>query len=147
MKGTETFKNTIKAHLDNRAAQDPLFAVRYQQEGKSIDECVNYILNTVKKSGCHGFADEEIYSMAAHYYDESDISEKDLKEVGCNVVVNHHIELTEEEKAKLKEKAEKDYYNQQLDKARNAEKRRAEAKRKEAEEKAAKFKVVQTSLF
>ena len=27
------------------------------------------------RSGCKGFADEEIYSMAVHYYDEDDIEE------------------------------------------------------------------------
>ncbi len=27
----------------------------------------------VRQSGCNGFADEEIYSMALHYYDEEDM--------------------------------------------------------------------------
>ncbi len=50
-----------------------------------------------------GFADEEIYSMALHYYDEEDI---DIgKPVSCKVVVNHTVELTEEEKAEARRNA------------------------------------------
>ena len=57
----------------------------------------------MKESGCNGFADDEIYSLAMHYYDEDDIDiGKPLK---CNVVVNHTIVLTEEEKAEAKRKA------------------------------------------
>lgn len=49
MKATDTFKTTIKAYLDSRAVNDELFAATYAKEGKNIDDCVNYILNTVQK--------------------------------------------------------------------------------------------------
>ena len=39
-----------------------------------------------------GFADEDIYNMAVHYYDEDDI--KIGHSLKCNVVVNHHVEAT-----------------------------------------------------
>ncbi|WP_416993613.1 PcfK-like family protein [Alistipes ihumii] len=97
MKTTDYFKQTIQTYLENRAATDELFAVRYADPKKNIDDCTTYILNQVRASGCNGFADEEIYSMALHYYDEPDIEVG--KAVGCRVVVNHTIELTEEEKA------------------------------------------------
>ena len=35
---------------------------------KNIDNCITYILNQVKKSGCCGFSDDEIFGMALHYY-------------------------------------------------------------------------------
>lgn len=63
MKGTEQFKQTIKAYLDERAKTDELFAASYAKENKSLDGCIEYILSEVKKSGCNGFADEEIYGM------------------------------------------------------------------------------------
>ena len=66
-KVSKTFKKTIKAYLDKRAAEDVLFAKTYAKENKNLDECCNYILQQVKKSGCCGFADEEIYSMAIHW--------------------------------------------------------------------------------
>lgn len=105
MKTTDYFKQTIQTYLENRAATDELFAVRYADPKKNIDDCTTYILNQVRASGCNGFADEEIYSMALHYYDEPDIEVG--KSVNCRVVVNHTIELTEEEKAQARRDAMK----------------------------------------
>mgnify|MGYP002999540504 CR=1 FL=1 len=101
--GTDYFKLTIQNYLDARAREDELFAPRYANPKKNIDECVNYILNTVQKSGINGFTDDEIYSMALHYYDEEDIDAG--KPITCQVVVNHTIVLTEEEKAQARQKA------------------------------------------
>lgn len=81
------FKNIIKAHLDGRASTDALFAKAYSKENKNIDECCNYIINEVKKTKRQGFADEEIFNLAVHYYDEDEI--KDVKKApGCKIVVN-----------------------------------------------------------
>lgn len=68
MKGTEQFKQTIKAYLDRRAIEDELFTSRYMNPQKNIDDCVTYILNRVRESGMNGFTDDEVYSMAIHYY-------------------------------------------------------------------------------
>ena len=103
MKSTESFKQTIQAHLQSRAATDPLFAKSFAKEAKNIDDCINYIFSKVQKSGCNGFTDDEIYSMAVHYYDEDDI--KVGKPTEGRVVVNHHIELTPEEIKEAKEEA------------------------------------------
>jgi hypothetical protein len=103
MKPTDYFKKTIEAYLEQRAANDELFAPVYANPAKNIDDCVTYILNTVKASGCNGFADEEVYSMALHYYDEPDIEVG--KPLDCRAVVNHTIVLTEEEKAEARRKA------------------------------------------
>lgn len=73
MKSTEQFTKIIKQHLEQRAAQDPLFAETFKKEKKNIKDCITYILNTVKASGCNGFSDDEVYNMAVHYYDEDDI--------------------------------------------------------------------------
>ena len=64
MKGTMNFKATIQAYLEERARTDELFAISYAKEHKDIDNCITYILNEVKRSGCNGFNDDEIYSMA-----------------------------------------------------------------------------------
>lgn len=47
MKGTEHFKRTIQAFLEQRAAEDELFAVSYRNPAKNIDDCITYILNYV----------------------------------------------------------------------------------------------------
>ena len=77
--------------------EDELFAAKYDNPDKNIDDCVTYILNWVLKCCCNGFCDDERYGQAIHYYEEEDIEVG--KPLNCQVFVNHHIELTEEEKA------------------------------------------------
>ena len=97
MNGTDQFTRTIAEYLNQRAMKDPLFAPNLMKPNKNIEECITYILNEVQKSGCNGFEDDEIYSMAVHYYDEDDLEVGNA--IPCNVVVNHTIVLTDEEKA------------------------------------------------
>lgn len=85
------FEKVIKEYLESRAKTDDLFAKSYAKEGKSIKECCNYIIQEVNKSGRQGFADEEIFSLAVHYYDEDNIK-VESKTPSCNVVVNKKIE-------------------------------------------------------
>ena len=103
MKGTEQFTRTIAEYLNQRAITDPLFAPNLQKPNKSIEECITYILNEVQRSGCNGFADDEIYSMAVHYYDEDNIEVGNP--ISCRVAVNHVVELTEKEKAEARQEA------------------------------------------
>lgn len=116
MKTSDSFREAIKKHLDGVAGTDELFKAKYENPTKNIEDCVTYILNTVQKSGCNGFEDDEIYGMAMHYYDEANI------EVGgkidVQVVVNHTVELTEEEKVEAKQKALDDLVNEQKNKMR-----------------------------
>lgn len=112
MKATEHFKQTIKAYLDERAKNDELFAVSYAKENKNMDDCVTFILNQVKRSKCMGLTDEEVYSLAVHFFDEDDIEIGNS--IACNVIVNHTVELTEEEKAKARQEALKEYQAEQL---------------------------------
>ena len=93
-KGTDTFKVVIQNYLEYRASTDELFAPRFANPLKSIDECCKYIIGEVYKSGMNGFDDDEIFSMAVHYYDENEI------EVGnppqCRIISNVHTDLTED---------------------------------------------------
>jgi hypothetical protein len=89
MNATEPFKAAIKNYLANLSQSDELIAKTLKKEGKNIDDCVTYILNTVKKSGKNGFADDEIFGMAIHYYDEDAIEVG--KPIGGKVVVNHSL--------------------------------------------------------
>jgi hypothetical protein len=112
MKATEHFKQTIKAYLDERAKNDELFAVSYAKKNKNMDDCVTFILNQVKRSKCMGLTDEEVYSLAVHFFDEDDIEIGNS--IACNVIVNHTVELTEEEKAQARQDALKEYQAEQL---------------------------------
>ena len=136
-KGTRAFNDTIKSYLEERAENDALFAVKFANPSKSVEDCVTFIINQVQKSGCNGFEDAEIYGMAIHYYEESEIEVGALP--NCQVVVNHMVELTEEER----EQARQDAINKLRDEE-MAKMRRPIQPRKTAEKKATN---VQPSLF
>ena len=136
MSGTEQFTRTISEYLNLRAATDPLFAPKLMKPHKNIEDCITYILRQVQQSGCNGFEDDEIYSMAVHYYDEDEIEVG--KEITCRVAVNHLVELTEEEKAEARQEAIKQYQREELAKIQS---RNARPQKKETAE------VAQPSLF
>ena len=112
MNGTEQFTRTISEYLNLRAATDPLFAPNLAKPHKNIEDCITYILKQVQQSACNGFEDDEIYSMAVHYYDEDNLEVG--SRVACHVVVNHTIVLSEEEKAEARKQAIKQYQAQEL---------------------------------
>ncbi len=147
MKATEEFKRVIKAELDKRAAEDDLFAACYAKPNKSIDQCIDFIFQEVEKSGCHGFADDEIYGMAVHYFEEDDLGE--IKGASGSVVVNHHIDLSDEEKEALRESARKQFEAECLAEMKRRNKKIAEASKKAISEPAKEDKPQpqQLSLF
>ena len=112
MNGPEQFTRTIAEYLNLRAATDPLFAPNLAKPHKNIEDCITYILKQVQQNACNGFEDDEIYSMAVHYYDEDDLDVG--SRVACHVVVNHTIVLTEEEKAEARKQAIQQYQAQEL---------------------------------
>lgn len=134
-KGTQAFTDTIKNYLDNLAEQDNLFAVKYANPSKSLTDCTTYIINQVKKSGCNGFADEDIYGWAVHFYEENEIEVGEP--INCKVVVNHTVELTEEEKAQARQDAINRLRDEELAKMRKAS----------APKKASTAKIEEPSLF
>lgn len=142
MTGTEHFKQAIKAYLDERAKADELFAVSYAKVNKNLDDCITFILNQAKaiaqEGGC-GMTDFEVYSIATHYYDEDNIEVG--KAINCGVIVNHRVELSEQEKAEAREKALKAYQAEEL---RKIQQRNSRPK---PTPKAVKQEVSQPSLF
>ena len=98
-------------------SEDALFAKKYRNPAKNMDECVTHILNHVQKSGCNGFTNGEIFGQAIHYYEENEIEVG--KPMNCQVVVNHVVELTEEEKAEARQNAVRRYQEEELRKLQN----------------------------
>lgn len=139
MKSTETFTNTIREYLEARAKTDSLFSASFANEAKNINDCITYILNAVQKSGCQGFADAEVYSIAVHYYDEKDI--KVGKPIACKVVVNHEVVLTAEEISNTRKAAKDKLLAEEMERLQ----KRHEAKKPKPNAEKAAF--VQTSLF
>lgn len=127
-KVSQSFKDTIKAHLDARAQSDPLFAVSYAKEGKNIDECCNYIIQEVQKMKVNGLSDDEVFGLALHYYDEDDLGT--IKAANCKVVVNHTVELTEEEKEQARKDALAEFQKEEIAKLRSQKKESEEKEKK-----------------
>ena len=73
MKVSNQFKEIIKSYLTHKAETDILFKPVFQKSNKNIEDCITYVLNEVKKTGINAFADEEIFNMCIHYYDEDSI--------------------------------------------------------------------------
>ena len=138
MKGTQAFQDTIAQYLMARAEKDPMFAVRLANPSKTMEQCCAFIIGEVKKSGCCGFTDDEIFGWAMHFWDEPEIEVSNIA-TNCQVVVNHVVELTEEEK----EQARQDAINKLRDEE-MAKMRSPIQQRKTAEKKASN---VQPSLF
>jgi hypothetical protein len=86
---TDPFKEAILNNLQELANNDALFAKTFSKPYKNIDDCATYILNEVKKSQRNGFADEEIFNMAIHYYDEETVEIG--KPISAKVIVNRSI--------------------------------------------------------
>lgn len=77
-----TFKELIKAHLEQMAAQDFAFAERYKLETKSLDECLKYITSEARKqasNNCAAIEDAVVYGWAVHYYQEDNIKVEKVK--------------------------------------------------------------------
>lgn len=115
MKG---FQQAIKNYLDGYAEIDEMFAKSYRKENKSIEECCNFILSEMQKAaknGCIGATDDEVYSLAVHYFDEDDI--ENVEAITNFLVVSNQeleIELTDEEKAQARREAIEEYKRKEL---------------------------------
>ncbi len=66
----DAFGKAIKAYLDDFAAQNPFFQVKYNGDNQSINKCCSYIIDTVRKSNKNACADDEVYKMARDYFEE-----------------------------------------------------------------------------
>ena len=105
-------KTAIKNYLDNRAKTDELFAEKYANPEKSIDECCEYITGEAwarANDGCAVISDDEVYGMAVHYYDEEKVEIRKAPEAKVAKMSGAEPELTEEQQEKLRKQAEKEY--------------------------------------
>lgn len=130
MATTDPFQTAIKQYLDNRAATDELFAAKYNNPQKSIQECCEYITGEAyarAKGGTAVISDEEVYGMAVHYYDEDNITIRKAPRSRTS----QEPELTAEQQEKLRLQAEKEYKAKVMDDLKMKEiERKAKARKK-----------------
>lgn len=121
MKGTDHFKEVIQRYLNDKAKKSLLYMKTLKKPNKNIDDCINYIIQTVQKSGRSGFTDDEIYGMAMHYYDEDDLKVEG-SDKNVTVVVN---QFTEAEREALKQEARDQVVREEMDKLRGKDKKKS----------------------
>lgn len=122
---TKNFQVVIKSYLEQLAELDAEFAVKYFDEGKKIEECCAYIISEMEKMAQNnvvGATDDEVYGLAVRYYLE-DVKVVDTK-IGNHVriVCDQIIELTEEEKEEARQKAIRQYQEEELHKLQSRKK-------------------------
>lgn len=134
-KSTGLFKNRIKKELDLRASENPLFKEKYDNPDKNLDDCIQYIFKEVEASGCNGFEDEEVFSMAIHYYSEADLKPTG-KKLSPKVIINEEVKLTAEEIQSARAEAKERVIQEEMDKMRSKSKPKpvkAEAKKDDSD--------------
>ena len=106
------FEETIKRYLDQRAKIDTLFAEKYKNENKSIEQCCKYIESEVcnriaEKHGAQSYTmtNREVFGLAVHYYDEENIEIKPIAARTEVLQTNITYTPTEEDKKKARKTA------------------------------------------
>ena len=128
-------RQAISMYLKAYVMDNPEFKTKYENPDKNLDDCLLYIqakmLEKVTEEQKKGGAavvipsDDEIFSLAVAYYTNEDLKIEGDKFNNVRVLSMAATTFTEEEKAKMREQAEKEY----------KEKHIAEIKRREAAEK------------
>ena len=130
--------------MQRRIEQEPEFALKMANPNKSMEGAINFLCNEVKKSGLYVLTDEAVEAILVHYWDEENIKEVD--NIGCNIVVAKP-ELSEADKAELKEQAMEQYREEQLREIRRQSAPKAQPKATATAPKAGEEINVQPSLF
>lgn len=129
--------------LQERCIAEPTFAIRMANPNKSMEGAVNYLCSQIQKSGMCCVDDTTVMNILIHYFDENEI--EDCVKVNCNIVISKP-ELSEEDKAELKEQAMELYREEQLREIRRQSAPKAQPKPTTAP-KAGEEINVQPSLF
>jgi len=141
----QTIQEAIQAYLETYAAGDPVFAQKLANPDKSIDKCLEFIEGEifhkyVKEAGGKRVAvampsRQECFGLAVHYYDEEKIEIRKMDGVGSVATATPGVELSEEDKAKAREKAIERLAEEEARKIKaEEEKRRQKSKEKRQKE-------------
>ena len=101
--GTDYFKLTIQNYLDARAREDELFAPRYANPKRTLTIAALSSSTKYGRAVATGLPTRKytLWHSTITTREDIDIG----KPVSCKVVVNHTVELTEEEKAEARRNA------------------------------------------
>jgi hypothetical protein len=111
MKSNNAAIAAMQQMLQERCIAEPMFAIKMANPLKSMEGAVNYLCATIQKSGMCCVDEGTVMNILVHYFDENEI--EDCGKVNCDIVVSKP-ELSDEDKAELKEQAMEQYREEQL---------------------------------
>lgn len=144
MKSNNAAIAAMQQMLQERCIAEPTFAIKMANPNKSMEGAINHLCRTIQKSGLCVVDDMTVENILVDYFDEDNI--EDGGKVNCNIVVSKP-ELSEEDKAELKEQAMEQYNEEQLRALRRQSQPKAQSKPTATAPKAGAEIYVQPSLF
>ena len=125
MKSNNAAIAAMQQMLQERCIAEPTFAIKMANPNKSMEGAINYLCSQIQKSGLCCVDDTTVMNILVHYFDENEIEEGG--KVNCNIVVSKP-ELSDEDKAELKEQAMEQFKQEQLRELRSQSKPKAQPK-------------------
>lgn len=116
MKSNNAAIAAMQQMLQERCIAEPTFAIKMASTNKTFEGAVNYLCSQIQKSGLCMVDQETVLNILTHFYDEDSIEEG--APINCNIVVSKP-ELTEEDKAELREEAKKQFQEGEVRRIRN----------------------------
>ena len=144
MKSNNAAIAAMQQMLQERCIAEPTFAIKMANPSKSMEGAVNYLCGQILKSSLCCVDDATVMNILVHYFDENEIEEGG--KVNCNIVVSKP-ELSDEDKAELKEQAMEQYKKEQLREIRRQSAPKAQPKPTATAPKAGAEINVQPNLF
>ena len=145
MKSNDSAIRAMQELLMARCKEEPSFLLKLSDPNKPLDKAINYLCNVIQKMGVCMVDDNTVLGILSHFYD-GDADEEDIKNVNCNIVVSKP-ELSDEDKAELKEQAMEQYKEEQLREIRRQSAPKAQPKPTATAPKAGAEINVQPNLF
>lgn len=144
MKSNNAAIAAMQQMLQERCIAEPTFAIKMANPNKSMEGAINYLCSQIQKSGLCCVDYTTVMNILVHYFDENEI--KEGGKVNCDIVVSKP-ELSDEDKAELKEQAMEQYKEEQLRDLRRQSQPKAQPKTTATAPKAGAEINVQPSLF
>ena len=126
MKSNNAAIAVMQQMLQERCIAEPTFAIKMANPSKSMEGAVNHLCRTIQKSGLCVVDDKTVENILMDYFDEANIEDGGTP-INCKVVVSKD-QLTEEDKAELKQQAMEQYKQEQLREIRSQSKPKAQPK-------------------
>lgn len=145
MKSNNAAIAAMQQMLQERILAEPALALKLANPKKTLESAINYLCHEIQKSGLCVVDDQTVLSILLHFYDEDSIEDGGTP-INCNIVVSKP-ELSDEDKAVLKEQAMEQYREEQLREIRRQSAPKAQPKATATTPKAGEEINVQPSLF